>query len=322
MSNSSLATVHLWSPNHYNGRIYPITKITIHHSAGVSTARDILGLFIPASRLASCTYAIGYDGSIGQGVDESDAPWTSSSYDNDNRAITIEVSNSSIGGDWPVSNASMESLIKLCVDICQRNPGIGELNFTGDATGNLTMHKMFTATTCPGPYLESKFSYIAKEVNKRLRAAKYSKPILTLYEKGVINSPEYWEKNKDKVKHLNTLLKKLASTTGNSEVTINKDVKSAIDHLVKHKIIDSPDYWLKNYKKVKYLDALIISAANHVGKAAPKMKSNAEIAKEILNGTCSDSRWSTWGNGQIRIDRLTAAGYDHVAVQKEVNKLF
>lgn len=30
------------------------------------------------------------------------------------------------------------------------------------------MHKYFAATGCPGPYLESKFSYIADMVNKRL----------------------------------------------------------------------------------------------------------------------------------------------------------
>ena len=30
------------------------------------------------------------------------------------------------------------------------------------------MHKWFAATACPGPYLESKFPYIADEVNKRL----------------------------------------------------------------------------------------------------------------------------------------------------------
>ena len=38
--------------------------------------------------------------------------------------------------------------------------------------------------------------------------------------------------------------------------------------------------------------------------------------------TCSDPRWSTWGNEPIRSQRLKQAGYDPVAVQKEVNKLF
>ena len=48
---------------------------------------------------------------------------------------------------------------------------IEKLNFTGDKNGNLTMHKWFAATACPGPYLESKFPYIAAEVNKRLTAS-------------------------------------------------------------------------------------------------------------------------------------------------------
>lgn len=168
MVGSSLATLHVWSPNHYNGRKYPITKITVHHVAGKLKAQTIGNIFLKPERKASSTYGIGYDAEIGQYVDESDAPWTSSNYDNDQRAITIEVSNSSTGGDWPVADDVLEALIKLLVDCVQRNPGIGEINFTGDKTGNLTMHKWFAATACPGPYLESKFPYIASEINKRL----------------------------------------------------------------------------------------------------------------------------------------------------------
>lgn len=51
-------------------------------------------------------------------------------------------------------------------------------------------------------------------------------------------------------------------------------------------------------------------------------KSVSDIALEIYNGKCSDSRWSTWGTGNTRRDRLKAAGYNPDAVQKEVNKLF
>lgn len=50
-------------------------------------------------------------------------------------------------------------------------------------------------------------------------------------------------------------------------------------------------------------------------------KSNTAIAKEIINGTCSDSRWSTWGTGNTRKQRLEAAGYNYNAVQKIVNQL-
>lgn len=59
-----------------------------------------------------------------------------------------------------------------------------------------------------------------------------------------------------------------------------------------------------------------------VVKQEPAKKTNAEIAQEIFKGICSDSRWSSWGNGSVRAERLKAAGYDPDAVQKEVNKLF
>ena len=43
---------------------------------------------------------------------------------------------------------------------------------------------------------------------------------------------------------------------------------------------------------------------------------------QIYNGTCSDARWSSWGNGADRVNRLKQAGYDPSEVQSEVNKLF
>ena len=69
-----------------------------------------------------------------------------------------------------MSDAVIEKCIELCVDICQRN-GIKALNYTGDTSGNLTKHCWFAATLCPGPYLGSKFPYIAEQVNKRLSGA-------------------------------------------------------------------------------------------------------------------------------------------------------
>lgn len=122
--------------------------------------------FANTARQASANYAIDTNGNIGMYVEEKDRAWTSSSPSNDNQAVTIEVANDG-GVDWHVSDKALKTLIELCVDICKRN-GIERLNFTGDKNGNLTMHKYFAATICPGPYLESKFPYIAEEVNKRL----------------------------------------------------------------------------------------------------------------------------------------------------------
>lgn len=177
MSNSSLISYTKISPNRTSPRKKPIRKITIHHMAGNLTVERCGAVFAPTSRKASSNYGIGTDGRIGMYVEEKDRAWTSSSPDNDNQAVTIEVANNTLGPNWTVGDKAMASLIDLCVDICKRN-GIQRLNFTGDKTGNLTMHCYFKSTLCPGPYLKSKFPYIASEVNKRLGAEATPEPFI------------------------------------------------------------------------------------------------------------------------------------------------
>jgi len=167
MSNSPLVQYTRLSPNCNKPRNHKIDTITIHHMAGVLSVETCGNIFANPSRQASSNYAIGSDGRIAMYVEECNRSWCSSSAANDHRAITIEVSNSQNGGNWPVSDYVLSRLIDLCVDICKRND-ISRLNFTGNTSGNLTMHKWFAATACPGPYLESKFPYIAEQVNKRL----------------------------------------------------------------------------------------------------------------------------------------------------------
>lgn len=169
MSNSSLVSYTKLSPNCDHPRNQAIDKITIHHMAGDLSVETCGNLFANPNREASANYGIGSDGRVGLYVDEGDRAWASASPSNDNRAVNIEVANDATGGDWPVSNAAYSKLIDLCVDICQRN-GIKALNYTGGADGNLTEHRMFVATACPGPYLHERMGRIAAEVNSRLSA--------------------------------------------------------------------------------------------------------------------------------------------------------
>lgn len=171
MSNSPLVNYVRISPNSNNPRNNKIKKITIHHMAGNLSVETCGNVFAPSGRKASSNYGIGSDGRVGMYVEEKNRSWCSSNANNDHQAITIEVAND--GGantNWHVSDKALAKLIDLCVDICKRN-GIASLNYTGDASGNLTRHNMFANTTCPGPYLQSKFPYIANEVNKRLNTS-------------------------------------------------------------------------------------------------------------------------------------------------------
>ena len=154
------------SPNCTKPRNRPVDAITIHHVAGNATVEALGELFARESRQASANYGIGSDGRIACFVEEENRSWCSGSRDNDHRAITIEVANCTGEPAWEVSEAAYEALLDLCEDICRRYDF--RLNYTGDATGNLTMHKWFQATGCPGPYLEARFPQIAEEVNRRL----------------------------------------------------------------------------------------------------------------------------------------------------------
>lgn len=168
MANSKLAT-YKWSGNtdHYNIRDHKIDRITIHHMAGNLTCERCANVL--QGHGGSVNYMIDTNGKIGVMIDEQYRAWTSSSRPNDMRAVTIEVANDGGVPDWHVSDKALAATIELCADICKRN-GF-KLNYTGDTSGNLTMHKWFAATGCPEKYLGGKYPYIAAEVNKRLAAA-------------------------------------------------------------------------------------------------------------------------------------------------------
>lgn len=171
MSNSKLVNYTRLSPNCSSRGGAKIDRITIHHMAGNLSVETCGSVFAPSSRQASSNYGVDSKGRVGLYVPESKRAWTSSSSANDRRAVTIEAANDQVGGNWHVSDKALAKTIELCVDICRRN-GIKKLNYTGDTSGNLTKHCWFANTNCHGPYLGSKFPYIACEVNKSLANAK------------------------------------------------------------------------------------------------------------------------------------------------------
>lgn len=172
-TNSSLVTYTRISPNRNSPRNQPIAKITIHHMAGVNSVEGFGNIVASPARGMSANYAIGNDGRIGLYCPESDRSWCSSSPANDNRSVTIEVSNSAYGDStgWPISDAAYNSLIKLCVDICKRN-GIPKLYYDGTINGSLTRHCDLAPTACPGPWIKAHTQDICNKVNAQLADVK------------------------------------------------------------------------------------------------------------------------------------------------------
>jgi hypothetical protein len=120
--------------------------------------------FANTARKCSANYCIGVNGDIACNVEEENRAWTSSSWDNDKNAITIECSD--CDGNWNISDATFNALVELCVDICQRY-GFS-LSYDGTPNGSLTEHRMFANTDCPGEPFHNRFHELAEKVNARL----------------------------------------------------------------------------------------------------------------------------------------------------------
>lgn len=175
MSNSSLVNYVKISPNKTSPRNHKIDTITIHCVVGQVTVKSLGNIFYQKSRKASSNYGIGLDGKIGMYVEEKDRSWCSSNASNDHRSITIEVA-SDTKPPYMVNEKAYRSLIKLIVDICKRN-NIKELKWKADKSlvgkineQNMTVHRWFSNTACPGDYLYNLHGQIAEEVNHILNS--------------------------------------------------------------------------------------------------------------------------------------------------------
>lgn len=325
MSNSSLVSIKVpaHSNNYTVGRSgRKIEKIAIHHMAGILTAKQCGGIFQNGSRKASSNYGIGKDAEVGLYVDEENTSYCNSNWDSNCKSVTIETSNSSLGGDYPVSDAVLNKLIELVADIAKRN-NLGKL-VKGQ---NLVWHRMYAATTCPGDYLLSKMDYIAEQANK-INGQTTSTPQTT--------SKKLNEEIADEViagKWGNGDARKTALTNAgydfsaiqsivNEKLTGKKEESKptlkSIDEVAKEVIAGQWGNGQDRFNKLAaagYDGNAVQNRVNEIlgasSKTVSNQKSNETIANEVIAGK--------WDNGADRKNKLTAAGYDYNAIQKIVN---
>lgn len=175
-TNSSLVNYTDITDYNYGPRTHAIDTITIHHMAGNLSVQTCGKLF--HKKYGSSNYGInGKD--VALYVPESNGAWTSSNKANDMRAITIEVANDILAPYWTISADSMNTLVNLCADVCIRN-GIQELIWSDNKQDrinhrngcNMTLHKDFAQTACPGPFLTECMPMIAHSVNFQITGAR------------------------------------------------------------------------------------------------------------------------------------------------------
>ena len=135
---------------------------------------------------------------------------------------------------------------------------------------------MFANTNCPGQTLGGRFQELADTVNAQLDGQPEPAPAPTPSKSN--------EELADEV---------IAGKWGNGEDRKNRLTQAGYDYSAIQSIVNQK-----------------LGGGSSTPK--PTLKSNEEIANEVINGA--------WGNGHVRKDRLTAAGYDYNAIQDIVNR--
>lgn len=117
-----------------------------------------------------------------------------------------------------------------------------------------------------------------RDVKAQMDALVSKDSIDILVEKGVIDSPDYWDSVENQLPYLSKLLDSLAKYATSEKSNDFKSVEEAVSHLAECKVINTPEYWLTNYSKIAWLDLLLIKSANHIPKA---VKSSFQVTVSI-----------------------------------------
>lgn len=178
MKKSPLATLTIPSPCFQPGHYYPLKFITPHCTAFLCTAQELGELFLDRERNCSSNYGIGYDGEIALYVSEDARSFCSSSWANDNAAVTIECASAETA-PYEMTEEVWRSLILLCTDICRRH-GKKRLLWIEDRAAALryapredelilTIHRWFADDKdCPGDWLYARLGTLAETVTAAL----------------------------------------------------------------------------------------------------------------------------------------------------------
>jgi hypothetical protein len=123
------------------------TMVTLHHNAGVLTHEDVLDAW--KTREASAHFDVDIHGAVAQYVDVNEYAWACGNTVGNQTSISIEMSNSATGGNWPVAAATWLNAARLAawlfVHVIGERPD----------TSNLVPHHHWYSTACSGPYMDS-----------------------------------------------------------------------------------------------------------------------------------------------------------------------
>jgi len=149
-----------------------INGVVIHHVAGTNGLSYVAN---KNSRNSHPTYHIASSGAVTGIVNPERRPFSTAGQP-DPSAVSFEIDNESVGGDWPVSSAAIEALIDVIIFHASISPRANQgfaknIKTQVQREFYIAWHQQYSATACPGPFVMSQLDYIVAECNRRASQA-------------------------------------------------------------------------------------------------------------------------------------------------------
>lgn len=144
------ADYYYWNHGKFSSRNgKKINRVVWHHMAGNLTVRQFMAI-MQSTRQMSPTVSIHTDGTVYAWCPEERRPWTTGTHLCDDTALTFELANDQIGGDWHISNKVLDLAAQIHAEWSKRYGIPTTYSYRG---AGINMHKDWYSTACPGPYL-------------------------------------------------------------------------------------------------------------------------------------------------------------------------
>lgn len=318
----------LSATKHVTHRSYKKTSVTLHHNGGRLSHEGVLNVW--KTRPASAHFDVDSSGAVAQFVKVDEYAWAVGNTSGNRSSISIEMANKTLAPDWLVADATWSAAARLA----------GWLFFTEIGTrpskSNLFYHHHWASTECAGPYMDKVYDKVLKAAQEAYDSFKESTtpqrpaPKPTAPQKATIAQVAR-DVISGKYGNGATRVRNLRAAGYDADAVqdeVNKVLRSKPSKPSKKKSTAEiaaevrAGMWGNGEERKILLDKAGYNATNvqklvnqwyaERSKPAPKKKSFKEVASEVIQGK--------WSNGKERVERLTKAGYDADAVQKEVNR--
>ena len=143
---------------HVTHTSYKKTSVTIHHNAGRLSHRGCLEVW--KVRPASAHFDVDRSGAVAQYVKVNEYAWAQGNSEGNRTSIAIEMANSDVGGDWPVSPTTWKAAARLAGWLHAKVIGHRPTKDT------VHYHHYWRQTLCAGPYMDSIYNQVLAEAQK------------------------------------------------------------------------------------------------------------------------------------------------------------